>query len=108
MRALKSIRGSVLLTVMLFSLALAIFLTSYIQISLNALKLSQRSFYANAAMNLVDLGLEQAMWSANNSNWTGFAARSGHAGEYQGTFPSSTTYYNLSGGVKGQVKVWTS
>ena len=104
----KTKRGSVLIVTLLLSAMIAIFITSYLQLSINALKFSNRSFYSNSAMNLVDTGLEQALWSINNNNWTGagFAARSGHPGQYQGTFPSATTYYDLSRGVEGQIKVW--
>src|SRR5581483_6761137 len=105
---LKSKRGSLLIVAMLLSALVVIFLGSYLRLGVTALTLSNRSFYSNAAMNLVDTGLEQALWSINNSNWAGagFAGRAGHSGQYQGTFPSNTTYYNLSGQVQGQVKVW--
>lgn len=115
MRSLKSKRGSVLIVAAIFAAILAIALTSYIKLALGASKLANRSFYMNAAQNLVDTGLERALWSLNNEftypspgNWTtgGFTARAGYANEYQGTFPSSGTYYTLSGGAQGQVNVW--
>lgn len=115
MRSLRSERGSVLVVAAIFAALLAVALTSYIRLSLGATKLANRSFYLNAAQNLVDTGFERALWCLNNAyaytapaHWTtgGFAARSGYSNEYQGTFPSSGTYYNLSGGVKGQVQVW--
>jgi hypothetical protein len=109
MRSFKSRRGSLLIVAMLLSAIIAIFLTSYVQLSLNALNLSNRSFYSNAAMNLVDTGLEQAMWAINNSNnWTGAGFSTYSTGQYRGTFPSSTTSYSLSGGAAGQVKVWAN
>lgn len=115
MRSLQSKRGSVLIVAAIFAAILAIALTSYLKLALNATKLANRSFYMNAAQNLVDTGFERALWSLNNeyvypspTHWTtgGFTARSGFANEYQGTFPSSGTYYTLSGGAKGQVNVW--
>lgn len=115
MRSLQSKRGSVLIVVVIFAALLAIALTSYLKLALGATKLANRSFYMNAAQNLADTGFERALWVLNNeltypspTNWTtgGFTARSGFANEYQGTFPSSGTYYTLSGGAKGQVKVW--
>lgn len=115
-RNFHSERGSVLIVALIFAGILAIALTSYLKLSLNAGKLANRSFYMNAAQNLVDSGIEHALWSLNNehlypapANWTtgGFAARSGYTNEYQGTFPSASTHYTFSGGVKGQVKVWT-
>ena len=106
MICLRSNRGSVLVVTLIFAAVVAIALTSYMEVSVNALKLSQRSFCSNGAMNLVDTGFEQALWSQNSGNWTGFAARSGYAGQWQGTFPSATDYYRFKQGVKGQVKVW--
>ena len=115
MRSLQSKRGSVLIVAAIFAALLAIALTSYLKLALGATKLANRSFYMNAAQNLADTGFERALWVLNNeltypspTNWTtgGFTARSGYANEYQGTFPSSGTYYTLSGGAKGQVKVW--
>ncbi|MFA6287633.1 MAG: hypothetical protein WC661_09645 [Opitutaceae bacterium] len=102
-------RGSVLIVALLFAGLIAISLTSYIKLTIMTARLANRSFYGNAAENLVDTGLEQALWSLNNSTFTGtagFSLRSGYATQYQGTFPSSTTYYSFSQGVKGQVKVW--
>lgn len=115
MRSFQSKRGSVLIVALIFAAILAIGLTSYLKLALSTTKLANRSFYMNAAQNLVDTGLERALWSLNSelsypspSNWTtgGFTARSGFSNEYQGTFPSSGTYFTLSGGAKGQVNVW--
>ncbi|HVS51879.1 MAG TPA: hypothetical protein VHD62_05940 [Opitutaceae bacterium] len=106
--ARAKMRGSVLIVALILAAVVAISLTSFLKLALNASKLANRSFYSDGAQNLVDTGLEQALWSLNNATWSGanFSARSGHAGEYQGTFPSSSTYYNFSAGVKGRVKVW--
>jgi hypothetical protein len=89
---------------LIFAAILAIALTSYVKLSSGALRLANRSFYSNGAMNLVDLGLEQTLWSLNNTDWTRFSSPS--AGVYQGTFPGATSTFALSGGVRGQVKVW--
>jgi hypothetical protein len=104
----QSTRGSALVVALIFAAIIAISLTSYIQLSVNSLKLAQRSFYANAAINLVDTGLEQTLWSLNHSNWTGagFTQVSGTTTQWQGTFPSSTGYFTFNQGVAGQVKVW--
>ncbi len=103
-------RGSVLVVAMIFAVIIAISLASYLELSVTSYRLSQRSFYANAAMDLVDMGLEQGMWSLNQADWTGggFAARgSTYPNQWQGTFPTGATgYYSYPGNVKGQVKVW--
>jgi hypothetical protein len=117
MHALKSNRGSVLIVALMFAAIIAISLTSYLKLSLSAGTLANRGFYMNAAQNLVDAGFERTIWALNdarihssplNSNWTtygGFTEITPST-EYRGTFPSSTDYYPLSAGAKGQVKVW--
>ncbi len=111
----KSNRGSVMLVALIFAAILAIALTSYLKLSLSAGKLANRSFYLNAAQNVADTGLERVLWALNHeylypspAHWStgGFTARSGFSNEYQGIFPSSGTFYTLSGGAKAQVKVW--
>lgn len=108
MHAKNSNRGSLLIVAMLLASIIGISLVSYLKLAHQSSKLANRSFYLDGAQNLVDTGLEQALWSLNNDIWAsaGFTARSGHAGEYQATFPSSSTYYDFAGNVKGQVKVW--
>ena len=109
MHSRHSNRGSVLIVALIFAGLIALSLTSYMKLSLTTMRLANRSFYSNAAQNLVDTGLEQALWSVNNNSFTstsGFTARSGFANQYQGTFPSSSTYYTFTQGVKGQIKVW--
>jgi hypothetical protein len=112
MRSSKSQRGTILLVTMVLACALAIVFAYYIRVPLTALKESNRSFYSNSAMNLVDSGLEEALWCMNNGGkWTtaGFTAFTGADGttQYQGTFiftpPNSVT---LSNGVTDVVKVW--
>jgi hypothetical protein len=116
MRTSNSGRGSVLITALILSAIVAIFLTSYMTLVSSTIKLANRSFYSNAAMNLVDTGLEQGLWSLNYNNglnansWTqtGFTAAANGFPGYQATFPSAGNYYTLSGGVKGQIKVWAN
>ena len=58
-------RGSVLLVGMMLASILAVSLVSYINLSRTSLQLSQRALWANAAMNLAENGLEEAMYSLN-------------------------------------------
>jgi hypothetical protein len=110
-------RGSVLIVSLILSAIIAISLTSYLNISVGSLRLANRAYYLNAAQNLVDTGLERALWSLNNeyqypsgANWTQGGFTSPSLNVYRGTFPTTSEYasgyYELSGGVKGQVKVW--
>lgn len=104
----NSQRGSVLMVALILAGVMALSLTSYLNLSMNAAKMANRSFYMDGAQNLADIGLEQALWSMNNKDWLAgnFAQRAGTLKEYQGTFPSASTYFTLSAGAKGQVKVW--
>jgi len=78
-------RGSVLLVALIFSLVIAISLASYISLGRTNMTLSNRAFYANAAINLAETGLEQAMWSINKavdgdaSAWTDWTVSGNNA-----------------------------
>ncbi len=72
-------RGSVLIAAMILAVLVAIALTSYLSMSITAVKLADRTFYSNASLNLAETGLEQAIWSFNQmtagsstawSSWT--------------------------------------
>ena len=115
MRSITSTRGSALIVALLFAAILAISITSYLRLALNAGKLANRSFYFNAAHNLVDTGFEQVIWSLSQerfqtapANWTTNYFTPVSATEYYGTFPSATGSYSFSGGATGQVKVWAT
>jgi hypothetical protein len=55
----------VLIVALLLAALVSISLVSYIKLSTTSMKLSQRSFFADAASNLVETGLEEAIWSFN-------------------------------------------
>jgi hypothetical protein len=54
-------RGSVLIVAMLLAAIIAVSLASYLQLANNSLKQASRSFYSNSAMNVAEIGLEQAV-----------------------------------------------
>ncbi|MBP7372337.1 MAG: hypothetical protein KBG39_03140 [Opitutaceae bacterium] len=60
-------RGSVLIVALLFSIIIAISLGSYLSLSQSTLRMANRAFYYNGALNLAETGLEQAMWSINKA-----------------------------------------
>src|SRR3954470_16185058 len=102
MRTFHSQRGTVLIVALIFAAILALSITSFLKLAGNASKLANRSFYLDGAQNLVDTGLEQALYSLNNSALTttaGFSPRASYAGQYQGTFSSFT----FSGNVTGEI-----
>lgn len=91
-------RGAVLLVALLFSAAIAISLGSYLQVSRSTLELSHRALYQNAAMNLAETGLEEAMWSINGEAWNDW--------KVSGTDARRTLNdFDLGGGAKGRVDV---
>ena len=106
-------RGSVLITALIFSIIIAISLSSYIRLALNSLKLADRSFYQNAALNLAEYGLEQALYCYNRlDNAATPAAAWTEAGWPSPAANSSIRHtfsnFNLGPGVTGEVKVYCS
>lgn len=107
-----SSRGSVLITAMVFAIIIGVTLTSYIRLSTNSLKLSHRTFFADAANNLAEAGTEEAVWAFNkmgNSSdpsvianaWTGWSLGNKVADVYMtnmGTGYTSAPTVTLSGG----------
>ncbi len=65
LRQRDSRRGSLLIVAMLLSAAIGISLVSYLNLSRTALNISNRAFYNNAAVNLAEQGIEEAMYSVN-------------------------------------------
>jgi hypothetical protein len=58
-------RGSLLIVAMILASVIAISLASYLQLGRTALTVSNRALYNNAAMNLAENGLEEAMFAIN-------------------------------------------
>ncbi len=93
-------RGSLLIVAMIFSAIVAICLTSYIRMARTAMIVSQRSFYANNAMNLTETGLELAINAINTTTWGSPWTTSG--ANATGTF----TGFSFGQGATGQVQVY--
>lgn len=100
-------RAAVLIVAMLLSAVIAVSLGTYINLSLNSVRLADRTFYANAAMNLVEMGIEEAMWSYNEdrtsgNGWTAWDTSAGNSAYNKfGT-------YNYGGNVTGVVQVFVT
>lgn len=58
-------RGSLLIVAMMLTAIIGISLASYLRLSRTSLTISNRALYSNAAMNLAENGLEEAMYSIN-------------------------------------------
>ncbi|MCU0791713.1 MAG: hypothetical protein MUE42_02410 [Opitutaceae bacterium] len=109
-RRIASRRGSLLLTALLFSAIIAISLGSFLRLANQSTQLSYRTFYAGAAMNAAETGLEHAMWSinkrlgGNSTVWSDNGWNTLGTGAVRRTF----TLPRLSGGATAQVKVYIS
>lgn len=70
--------GSVLLVALLLSAIIGVVLVTYLKLSNNSLKVSQRTFLQNSAVNLAEMGVERALTSFNKavsgdtSAWAGW------------------------------------
>ncbi len=101
---LRSQRGSVLVVALMLSAAIAVSLAGYLSLSRTNMKISNRALYNNAAMNLAENGLEEAMYSINKKvldptyNWSGWSI-SGI------TATRTMTGYTFDGLATGQTKV---
>lgn len=111
---LRSRRGSVLLVALLLAAIIGISLVSYINLANNSLKQASRSFYANSAMNVAEIGLERAIacfneldsnpsiawngWTTNNATYN--ATSSPTTPWAKGTFTPPTLGPDATGAVK--------
>lgn len=113
-------RGSLLIVAMLISAIIGISLVSYIKLSTHSLTMATRSFYQAAAVNLTEMGVEEAMHCYNRlddfasaaSAWSGITNADGTtvAWSVAGDNSVTTTMSNISLGpnTNGTVKVYCS
>jgi hypothetical protein len=97
-------RGAVLIVALLLAAVIAISLGTYINLSLNSQALAHRTFYSNAAMNLAETGIEEAMWSYNDDrvSGTGWSAWDTSVGT---TARRTLAGFSYDGNVTGSVRV---
>ncbi len=62
-------RGSVVLVALCFLAVLGIALASYLAVSHQAVKLSNREYQRSISLQLAESGIEQSLWSFNWNNW---------------------------------------
>lgn len=70
--------GSILLTAIIFSVAIAAAVGSYISLTIHSMRSSDRSYYYNYATNLAEAGLERAMYLLNTNDGQGWTNPSGN------------------------------
>lgn len=106
----RSERGAILIVAMLLSAIIAISLGTYVNLCINSLKMADRTFYNNAAMNLVEMGVEEAMWSYTDDSITSTGWSTPVAWNTSTGNTAKTTFgpYNYSGNVTGSVKVYVT
>lgn len=97
-------RGSVLLAALIFVAVLGLSLTSFLVLSQQTVKISDRSVFLTAAHDLAETGLEHGLWAMNQSNsgsataWSGWTINGADATRVFDGFA-------FSGGITGSVKV---
>ncbi len=106
----RSERGGLLITAMIFSAIIGLSIVSYIRLGRTTGQLSNRGLYNNAAMNLAENGLEEAMYSINQmvlgnaSAWTGWTTAGAGA---QRKWTGTTFDQNATGQVRVYVDNYT-
>jgi len=88
------LRGSVTLVALCFVAVLGIGLASYLAVTNQSMMLSNRSYVTGVSEQLAETGLEQALWSFNQNDWSSWTI-SGTTAKRTITFPS--TKYGSSG-----------
>ena len=108
-------KGSVLIVAMVLSAVISVSLVSYLQMSRTSLQISNSAFYHNAAMNLAENGLEEALYAINKTvadssyDWAANGwdtASPVPAGDARRRLPSASTTYQFDQNVTGFVRVY--
>lgn len=100
-------RGSVLIVAMLVTAMLALVLGSYFNLSLTSSRQTRRTFDRDTAFHLAEAGVEQAVWSYNQTlagssgGWTDWTTDGAAAWR-------KFTDFTLTSGSTGSVKVYAS
>jgi len=103
-----------MIVALILSAVVAISLTSYIRLGVSSQRISNRALYNNAAMNLAENGLEEAMYSINKMvaddtyDWSGWKNNGTAANsDAWAQFPASGTY-TFDQNTTGFVRVYVS
>lgn len=109
-------RGSLLIVAMILTAVIGISLASYIRLGVQSQKISNRALYNNAAVNLAENGLEEAMYSINRMlDDEDYDWEADGGWDVDGTsstsnawrrFPSSSGTYSFDQNATGYVRVY--
>ncbi len=100
-------RGSVLIAAMLVTALLALVLGSYFNLTLTSSQQTRRTFDRNAAFHLAEAGIEEAVWSYNQTLAGSATAWSGWTTDGIAAWRKFTDF-TVTSGSKGQVKVYAN
>ncbi len=100
-------RGSVLIVAMLLTAMLALVLASYFNLSLTSSRQTRRTFDRNTAFHLAEAGVEEAVWSYNQSLSGSAAAWSGWDTDGFAAWRRFNDF-TLTTGSSGTLKVYAS
>lgn len=98
---MASRRGSVLVVALILGIGITLSIGSFIVLTVNTAKLSQRSFHANSCLNLAEAGLEEAIYALNQADWSTWSTHSSGSDNKFKTIPN----FDLGQGNTGEVTV---
>lgn len=56
--------------VVIYTLIISVSVGAFLRVSLNEMRLSDRTFHANSCINLAEAGVEEALYSLNRNDWS--------------------------------------
>lgn len=108
------IRGSALIVTLLMCAIIGISLASYLQLGRTSLTVSNRALFNNAAMNLAENGLEEAMYSINQRiadedyDWEADGWKISGANAYRKWTPDSDRFLRFDQNARGEIRVYVA
>jgi len=94
-------RGAAMLAALCLAMVFALCLSSYIALCYGSLKMSTRNLMGSHCIELAETGLEQALYSQNNWNWSAPWNVNAVSGTASLTLPA----FSFENGATGQVNV---
>lgn len=105
-------KGSLLIVALILCAIIGLSLASYMNVGKSTLAMSNRALYSNAAMNLAENGLEEAMYAINqyrNNNawgWTGWSDDGSGADKKRKWTAASDSFLKFDQNATGEVRVY--
>lgn len=100
----ERLRGSVTLVALCLTTAIGIALASYVALCTRSTQLSTRLLHQEKARELVQIGLEEALWALNQNNWGASGPSGNTAWTTSGANKTVTLSYPMTGqGATGSV-----